>query len=65
MRIRDLARFSVPHDEAYTLLNSIPGLKRATVRGCFSPHVMELMLIRSRRPKMGKAMSYTVQEEAT
>ncbi len=35
--------YYVPHDEAYTLPTSIPGLKRASVRGCFPPHVMELM----------------------
>ncbi len=35
--------YYVPHDEAYTLPASIPGLKRASVRGCFPPHVMELM----------------------
>ncbi len=35
--------YYVPHDEAYTLPRSIPGLKRASVRGCFPPHVMELM----------------------
>ena len=33
----------VPHDEVYTLPASIPGLKRATVRGTFPPHVMRLL----------------------
>jgi lysine 6-dehydrogenase len=42
--------YFVPHDESYTLPASIPGLKRASVRGCFPPHVMELMgaLMRAR-----------------
>ncbi|HSJ56510.1 MAG TPA: saccharopine dehydrogenase NADP-binding domain-containing protein, partial [Anaerolineae bacterium] len=35
--------YLVPHDEVYSLPASIPGLKRATVRGCFPPHVMRLM----------------------
>ncbi len=35
--------YFVPHDESYTLPESIPGLKRASVRGCFPPHVMRLM----------------------
>jgi saccharopine dehydrogenase-like NADP-dependent oxidoreductase len=35
--------YLVPHDEAYSLPASIPGLKRASVRGCFPPHVMRLM----------------------
>ncbi|MGD2205492.1 MAG: saccharopine dehydrogenase C-terminal domain-containing protein [Anaerolineae bacterium] len=35
--------YYVPHDESYTLPESIPGLKRASVRGCFPPHVMRLM----------------------
>jgi saccharopine dehydrogenase-like NADP-dependent oxidoreductase len=35
--------YYVPHDESYTLPESIPGLKRAAVRGCFPPHVMRLM----------------------
>jgi lysine 6-dehydrogenase len=35
--------YFVPHDESYTLPQSIPGIKRASVRGCFPPHVMELM----------------------
>lgn len=41
--------YYVPHDEAYTLPRSFPGLRRAAVRGCFPPHVMEIMraLLRS------------------
>jgi saccharopine dehydrogenase-like NADP-dependent oxidoreductase len=35
--------YLVPHDESYTLPESIPGLKQASVRGCFPPHVMDLM----------------------
>lgn len=35
--------YYVPHDEANTLPHSYPGLRRAAVRGCFPPHVMELM----------------------
>lgn len=35
--------YFVPHDESYSLPESIPGLKRASVRGCFPPQVMELM----------------------
>jgi len=35
--------YYVPHDEAYTLPRSFPGLRRAAVRGCFPPHVMEIM----------------------
>jgi lysine 6-dehydrogenase len=35
--------YYVPHDEAYTLPKSYPSLRRAAVRGCFPPHVMELM----------------------
>lgn len=35
--------YFVPHDESQTLPRSYPGLKRAAVRGCFPPHVMELM----------------------
>jgi saccharopine dehydrogenase-like NADP-dependent oxidoreductase len=35
--------YFVPHDESYTLPESIPDIKRASVRGCFPPHVMELM----------------------
>jgi lysine 6-dehydrogenase len=35
--------YFVPHDEAYTLPDSIPDLRRASVRGCFPPHVMRLM----------------------
>jgi saccharopine dehydrogenase-like NADP-dependent oxidoreductase len=41
--------YYVPHDEVYTLPTSFPTLRRAAVRGCFPPHVMELMasLVRS------------------
>lgn len=35
--------YLVPHDEVNTLPVSFPGLKRVAVRGCFPPHVMELM----------------------
>ncbi len=35
--------YYVPHDEANTLPESYPSLRRAAVRGCFPPHVMELM----------------------
>ena len=35
--------YYVPHDEAYSLPVSFPGLRRAAVRGCFPPHVMALM----------------------
>jgi len=33
----------VPHDEAYSLPVSYPSLKHASVRGCFPPHVMNMM----------------------
>lgn len=42
-QIGEQAVYLVPHDEAYTLPQSIPGLKRAAVRGCFPPQVMRLM----------------------
>lgn len=35
--------YYVPHDEADTLPRSFPSLRRAAVRGCFPPHVMEIM----------------------
>jgi saccharopine dehydrogenase-like NADP-dependent oxidoreductase len=35
--------YYVPHDESNTLPRSFPTLRRATVRGCFPPHVMALM----------------------
>lgn len=35
--------YYVPHDEANTLPRSYPTLRRAAVRGCFPPHVMDLM----------------------
>jgi saccharopine dehydrogenase-like NADP-dependent oxidoreductase len=35
--------YYVPHDESYTLPESIPGLRHAAVRGCFPPQVMRLM----------------------
>lgn len=35
--------FIVPHDESYSLPRSYPTLRRAAVRGCFPPHVMEIM----------------------
>jgi len=35
--------YYVPHDESNTLPHSYPSLKRAAVRGCFPPHVMQIM----------------------
>jgi saccharopine dehydrogenase-like NADP-dependent oxidoreductase len=35
--------YYVPHDESNTLPRSFPTLRRAAVRGCFPPHVMDLM----------------------
>lgn len=35
--------YHVPQDESNTLPVSFPSLKRAAVRGCFPPHVMNLM----------------------
>ena len=35
--------YFVPHDESYTLPVSYPSLRHASVRGCFPPHVMEIM----------------------
>jgi len=35
--------YYVPHDESQSLPRSYPTLRRAAVRGCFPPHVMELM----------------------
>lgn len=35
--------YFVPHDESYTLPESYPALKHASVRGCFPPHVMNMM----------------------
>jgi lysine 6-dehydrogenase len=35
--------YYVPHDESYSLPVSFPTLRRAAVRGCFPPHVMDLM----------------------
>ncbi len=35
--------YYVPHDESNTLPHSFPTLRRAAVRGCFPPHVMETM----------------------
>lgn len=42
-QIGEQAVYLVPHDEAYTLPESIPNLRRASVRGCFPPQVMRLM----------------------
>jgi saccharopine dehydrogenase-like NADP-dependent oxidoreductase len=42
-QIGEQSVYLVPHDESYSLPESIPGLRRASVRGCFPPHVMELM----------------------
>ena len=53
--------YYVPHDEAYTLPRSFPSLRRAAVKGCFPPHVMEIMtalmksgLLSSRPVKIGE-----------
>jgi lysine 6-dehydrogenase len=53
--------YYVPHDEANTLPRSYPTLRRAAVRGCFPPHVMELMgalmrgeMLSSRPVKVGE-----------
>lgn len=35
--------YYVPHDETWTLSESVPGIKRVDVRGCFPPQVMDLM----------------------
>lgn len=35
--------FYVPHDESYSMPRSYPSLRFAAVRGCFPPHVMEIM----------------------
>jgi lysine 6-dehydrogenase len=35
--------YFVPHDEAFSLPDSYPTLKHASVRGCFPPHVMNMM----------------------
>lgn len=35
--------YYVPHDESNTLPHSYPSLRRAAVRGCFPPHVMDMM----------------------
>lgn len=35
--------YYVPHDESNTLPRSYPDLRRAAVRGCFPPHVMDIM----------------------
>ncbi len=35
--------YYVPHDESQSMPRSYPSLRRAAVRGCFPPHVMELM----------------------
>lgn len=42
-QIGEQKAYYVPHDEANTLPRSFPSLRRAAVRGCFPPHVMELM----------------------
>ena len=34
--------YYVPHEENYTLPESYPSLRRACVRGCFPPEVMEM-----------------------
>jgi saccharopine dehydrogenase-like NADP-dependent oxidoreductase len=40
--------YYVPHPEPRTFLASFPGLRRAAVRGCFPPHVMETMVALTR-----------------
>jgi lysine 6-dehydrogenase len=45
--------FIVPHDESYTLPRSYPTLRRASVRGCFPPHVMEVMSAMMRAGLLG------------
>jgi lysine 6-dehydrogenase len=35
--------YYVPHDEVYTLPQSLPNLRRVAVKGCFPPHVMHIM----------------------
>jgi lysine 6-dehydrogenase len=45
--------FIVPHDESYTLPRSYSTLRRAAVRGCFPPHVMELMSAMMRSGLLG------------
>jgi saccharopine dehydrogenase-like NADP-dependent oxidoreductase len=52
--------YYVPHDESNTLPRSYPTLRRAAVRGCFPPHVMETMsalmrsgLLSNRRVRIG------------
>ena len=54
--------YYVPHDESNTLPHSYPELRRAAVRGCFTPHVMALMgalmqggLLSSRPVRVGHA----------
>ena len=37
--------YFVPHDEAYSMPESWPTLKHASVRGCFPPHVMNMMAL--------------------
>ncbi len=47
-QIGEQMAYLVPHDEAYSFPKSFSGLRRAAVRGCFPPHVMELMSAFSR-----------------
>jgi saccharopine dehydrogenase-like NADP-dependent oxidoreductase len=42
-QIGEQKAYYVPHDEVYTLPRSYPELHRVAVRGCFPPHVMEIM----------------------
>jgi len=42
-QIGEQSVFYVPHDEVDTLPRSYPQLRYVAVRGCFPPHVMELM----------------------
>jgi lysine 6-dehydrogenase len=60
--------YYVPHDESNTLPRSFPTLRRATVRGCFPPHVMALMgalmrggLLSSRPVRVGDTEMPTIE----
>jgi lysine 6-dehydrogenase len=60
--------YYVPHDESNTLPRSFPTLRRATVRGCFPPHVMALMgalmrggLLSSRPARIGDTEMPTIE----
>jgi lysine 6-dehydrogenase len=42
-QIGEQAVYLVPHDESFSLPATYPTLKHASVRGCFPPHVMNMM----------------------